>query len=656
MRKRAFMVIAVTSLLIISSAGLGAIKLKSNESDTSTGVDSEANDVYSLTNYTILNATDDAFRDAFPDHELYVVREDIQIPEIPHAMAFNPTTDEGFDLTADFNDLLADAAILIESEEKAITVAEAFAQTGNVEFQLVRDVINATDSERLNMTIEDPSARTLIGGYEVELTTWSPENGIVANWTIKLTSTDLTRVSWEVVAVDKGNHTGGFEATNFRVGTELVNEWEDGSHQLYATQETDNGTKELDPEPGAPTATGWSTIETATNFDGSTWEIRYPSFDPPPDVERLADALAKAGPFVYNSQVEQNAVQDSDCSSQSNPDENWGFESPDPDCTLVVKIRPNDLTALFITDRGADAHFFVSRHVKETMNAFGWYVNPAKHDLENISKTMLGHAHLHNIQYGLYQWGDDLSPSGAVTDGTARFGQTVLVPEVEHDPSSLFYGTSTGAASIGSPGSVIGPLGSGVNLFQLWPSRDACNQDGGYAHFWGLLYWLDGGIDTIREVLQAYNPEDHLSCEGGMRGAVDNVLASPPDAHEGVDDAERDFGVHASTRNFTWEGKDWGAYMSPVYRRNAPYPDTTYQQDIGALGHHYIEIEVTGNVTLDCNNVPNIRVLLTDASGMSSRLLDCGTPITVDTTQYAEVTTHAYNPDLFEHPYKLEVS
>lgn len=647
MRHQELVIMAITSLLILSSAGFGAIMIQSNESVSSTEVDSEANNLYELTNYTILNATSDTFQNVFPDYDLYVVGEKTQIPAIPHVMAFNPATDEGFDTTEDYNDLLADATVLIGSQDKAIQVAKAFAEAGNVEFQLSRDVVNSTDSDRLNMTVEDSSARTLLGGYEVELTTWSSENGIVANWTIKLTNSDVTRAAWEIVAVDRGDHTGGFESTNFRVGMELVNEWEDDSHQLYVTEETEDGIKQLDPEPGTSNGGHLYTIATATNFDGSEWQIKYTTSDPPPDVQQLADALAKAGPAVYNMQVNKNP----NCSSQTNPDENWGLQSEVPDCTLTVVITGGDLTAFFTTQRGDDGDFYVSRYVKPTMNALGWYLNPDKHDMENFTKTMLSHAHFHNLQYAAYEWGSNVGAMrGTFTESTARFAQTVAVPDVEHDPSSLFYGTSTGAASFAG---CCATDPTGVNAFQLRPSRDACDQGGGYAHYWGLLFWQDGGTDTLRDLINTHDPYRFHSCETDMAVTVNEVLESPPDTHEGWDDSQQGFGRHVYTQNFTWEGKDWGAYMTPVYRASQTLADEKVQfYRTGDEGHHYVNIEEAGNVTLDCDGAPSLRVFLEDASGLTTRVLECGSPIDIDTSRYTGVTTHAWDTG----EYSLKVS
>lgn len=362
------------------------------------------------TDIIVYPATDEKFTTAFPGIQVYWVEEKKLQPHKVHAMAWNSSASKKYDFTKDFDALFSDLGVTVSNATTAVKYAEAYTQVANTELQAQREVVYASDSNRVNFSVADPIAESVGNLWQVRLTTWSYQNGVIANWTVKLDTTQLSEATWEVVALARGNYSLDLEATAFRIGTIIKNTYNaTGVHALKGYQRSgdeltiwdlliliDPTQQQYSPIPG--------TAE--SNFDGSQWQPKFTTgVLPPPNVIDLAHALAAAGVNAYNKQVTKNAATPSCTSGALNPSANWTFESKDPDCELEINIYPT-LTLLCgaCILAGYDVKIYIPAFFKEWANSLGAYLNPDKHNLSTIARTVIGHEHFHNLQYAISEW------------------------------------------------------------------------------------------------------------------------------------------------------------------------------------------------------------------------------------------------------------
>lgn len=353
----------------------------------------EAEELYGTENATVHSANDSAFQEAFPDHELYIVRDHDLAPPTRHAMAYDPGTGEGLDLTLGYNDLLADYDLLIDTEGKALRYAQAHAHLANAELQLFREMVNSSDEAHLGTQVDDPVVESTVDGWRVLLQTWTPENGILAAWEIELTETQVFESTMWVDELATGDHDKDWQFKTFRNDTEVENLYDGvtGAHEsTNAYRDTDDGRVEL-RLPSDVSSLTWSTVATNTSFDNTTWEIQANGTHP---SQQLVEALEHAGPWSYAKFVSSSHTR---CANAENPDPSWGLASNDGDCTFQVRVLPQD-TLFCGSCLAYDADnltIYVAPGIHSWLeDSVQWYPSGHPYDVNDTVKLALGHQHL----------------------------------------------------------------------------------------------------------------------------------------------------------------------------------------------------------------------------------------------------------------------
>lgn len=651
--------VLVAVLLVASTAANGAIVI-TRESSPSTAVVDAAEAEYGKS-IVVRPATDAAFGDAFPSYDLYVVAE----PEKPfgdrHAMAYNPDSGEGFDISSEFDDLLGDKGVLIMTESEAILYAEAFAQTANTELEEVRNVVYASDSDRLNRTIEDPEARQLVDGWEVTLSTWSQPNGVLSDWVLRFGVDTIGKAQWQVRETGTGDAQPNLEKVDLNRSTLVVNDYTSTGHEIDAYWVNSDGDYVDVLLPSEVLSAPVSTFVERTTFDGSTWRGDYvdtPSADPPVTVLEAAEVLAEAGVDVYDRMVTES---NQDCTFVTNPDPNWGFTAGDPDCELRIVVASTlSLTCTICNGGREEVRIFAAPGWKETLHAKGYYEDPDHNQMDRLAGVLMAHEFFHHLQVI-----SSTDPTGGDVwrEGMARFVQTAYDPLVELDPTSLWYGTQPNPKT--SPPNIQQPfIPDGVNDHQLHPDRALCDRSYDYGLFWGFLYEHDGGIDTIRSVLE--NLADTTGfCENRVPDVVDQALQQASGDHDSFQGALLDFTMAAWLGEFSWGSVDgsntteWGTHLLDPFTETLVDGTGTYETE--DWGTTYVGIPSFGTYEVDCStDEPTkfaFRILYVDAFGTpGSDTHRCGYPTTIDTSHYDRVAFNAVRTDASPGEFSVTVS
>lgn len=549
--------------------------------------------LYGTDRMSVFAASNDAFAAAFPQFTLYVVKEGGRIPAITHAMAYSAALG-AYDVTREFNDVFAFAPGAATASD-AVRYARAYAELANVEQQPDREVVDSSDSSWLGRTAASPTAaRQLDGSWVVTLSTWSRENGVLADWTIRMALRSVSTAEWRTSAVGVGPAAGSFEAAPFRVGVVLRNAYAP-SHALTGWLATPEGNAPLLIGEAA-LQTGWVAVVTRPNHDGSTWVVEHPDrYTPRPGDVDLARAIADGAQRSYREQVAYNRgpAGVSACSTP-NPGANWGFYSEDPNCLLEVHmLDPLAFVCIACIIWGEDVHIYMWVESYEVVQAYGWYLGTTK---EDFALTVIGHEHFHNLQYAINMW---YGRWNAYVEGQARFSQTLIEPRIEHDdPTSLYWD----------------PWSNGVNGYMASASWAMCDHTYDLAIYWGHLYARDGGIDVIRRTLEEiptalggpavpgfqFGPD----CDGNLAEAIDLALATVPGAHDTHAAAMADFNVALHDKSFAWApplggaAVDWSTHLNDV--ESWDLGSGTNYLYTGAWGHRFNGVSATPPYTLTC--------------------------------------------------------
>jgi hypothetical protein len=232
--------IAVLGFLIATIAGLTIVSLgtadTSESGDTLSVSDNQstnetleglAESFYNTDDVAVYEVQDSRFFDGFPNHDLDTVYELEQYPAETHTLAVS-SADELRDVTEDYNVLLNDAGVLLDSSSDAQLYAEALAQTANPEDLPLRErqLVNASDSDRLNHSIEDPVVETQGTGWKVQLHTYSPENGYIAEWTVYTGLEEVTEANFQIEAVGNGPSETSIETAALSTDYKIYNDYD----------------------------------------------------------------------------------------------------------------------------------------------------------------------------------------------------------------------------------------------------------------------------------------------------------------------------------------------------------------------------------------------------------------------------------------------
>lgn len=354
-----------------------------------------ARSLYNVANVSayLWNSTD--FNNAFPGFSLYAVVELTRHPATVHAMAWNASLATGYDVTKHYNTLLALTGASITTQALAIKYARAFARLANSEFQVPRGVLNASDSSWLERTVADPSATSLIPvGWNVTLSTWSDENGILANWTITFsTNSILSYGEWWVVGQAVADYRPSWEAYSLREDTVVRTNLT--PYAVTAVRSTSQGTTAL-ALPTDVVSQAYTELSNATNFDNSTWHIEKPSAAG--DINALSSALLNASVWSYDWQVGRNNGT-GPCANQTNTDNaSWGFQSRDNDCKLRIRVfQSASIFCGICVDAGNETVVYVTERLQDLFTDIRWYRNASRYTLSDVAKTVVAHAHLVNL-------------------------------------------------------------------------------------------------------------------------------------------------------------------------------------------------------------------------------------------------------------------
>lgn len=604
--------IALAIGMLATTAGIPPAQssITINAGDVAAAVTSAAATLYG-TGGVVSPASNGYFAAAFPHHELYAVTKGTGIPPEVHAMAWNPTLQRGFDATKDFNALLADAGAIIANSADALKYSKAYAEIANVELQVKRDVVFASDSTRLGETIADPAATQLLDGWQVTLTTWADENGVLANWIVRYTTTTVANAKWKVAGVGVGPEIIDLTALNLASNHWIWNVYSPTTgHALSAYREEANGDMTALKLPSAAALQGWSVFTTGTNFDGSTWTVYYPSQSIatiPANAAHVGNASRDGGVAAYNKQVTRNVA---GCAGTTNPSANWGFTSKDTNCNLEVYVL--DWLSLYcqacITG-GDDARIYIAPTVIEFVQALGYYTNAEKHTVDTILSSIMAHEHFHNLQYAIMKW--KFYEVGwtdwlGLIEGTARFSQVLSDPAVEQDPSSLWYA--------GWP--------NGVNAYAEDATTQLCQQEYGAGLYWGWYYDTKGGIGAIKTVLEKMNDVTEQSCPGGMSYAINMALGGANNQFDRAKQTYHDFSQnYFYPRDYTWAGPTGGASNNWAQHLNAP-SDGGNSISTGGFSHKHLPS--TGIYDVTCSWLDEARLYLRSGSSVTVTNVACG--------------------------------
>lgn len=591
---------------------------------------------------SIFPTTSDAFSDAFPGYNLYLVANATRLPAGTWAVARNPDTGATFNITTEYNDLLSDADATIDDAGDAKLYGAAFAATGNWRIQTDRQVVNSSDSDELGVSVHDPKAWLEDTSWHVDLQTWTRENGVLADWRLKFTLSELDSAEWNVSHQSLGDHEKEVKAPNLRVNDTVTNTYGLTGHSLDADRQTASGWEDL-LLPGEVDDLAWDTIETSQNFDNTSWKIQYPDGrSVPSDIAAWATDLANAGTHAYATQVEDHP----DC-GPDNPDPNWGFTSQTTNCNQTIRILPAD--ALYPAaglEAGNASVLYADQALPTWLGNHGVYTNQSEAE---VAESVVAELHFQNLQYTRTQWDPFWPP---LLNGQARLAGALANPATETDPSSLW----THAA----------------NQHQRHPRQGTCLQGAGSAPYWGFLYDGNAGVPFLSEALDAYADDavtNGTDCRKDLEAVVNTTLdrlriQGYETRHANQSQALANFTGFAYARNLTWstptsdEDRDWGAHMEPVAAMSTTL-GRSEGSEVGAWGADYVDLPEEGvyNVSATCgaDSGWTVRVLATRGDDrLAWGTVPCGESRNVSTLNHTDLHLVAARTDATPADYTAE--
>ncbi len=598
-RKTAASVVILTSAMLLAGIPAGISGTIIDEHQAAADVQAAAADLYG-SGGAAYPGNDTAFQEAFPGYELYYWVGAERVPPVTHAMAYDPDSDTGYDLTDDFNQLVG----VISSSDRALELAETFAQVGNSELDVGREVVNESDEAWLGAPqVEDPQVTTLIDGWEVQLWTWSAENGILSKWYVDLGVTGLLEADRFINTVGVGPFEAELYAPNIDADMEFYNTWDSG-HDLEGWVVRDGTYHEMTiHETGVPVGTPCpamyddqaGTEVREANFDISDWVACDLGGEGSPSQGAVdaAQALAEGGVLVYGDVIVEAPRTPGtiypECGQFENPDPNWGFESNETDCRLDLRVA-NETTLLcwVCVDGGSEVEITISPLFKDHLNALGYYTDASKHNLSEVAHSVMANAFTRYLTYNNATWTPAIP---ALQDGIPRMAQLVLNPDAEHDETSLFVGEGMSHADPreldGAADYQVDP-GAGFCQWDVWDNRQADS----FALYWAWVHER-AGINVFKTLLDAMSTRDGEVCDpAAVNGTMaDGYAACAPIAYyecslpdswtryfghggqywgDAWVNSLAEFSVDMYLRNFTWEidGQTWdmGQYLPNATR------------------------------------------------------------------------------------------
>lgn len=602
---------------------------------------------------------DGSFRDAFPRHELYRVQ-----PPGVHArgawMAYDPSDGDAYDATGGFNALLADAGLSLADDATALRAAKAYARLADGDLQEDRRLLRAADASRLGVPVADPSLVATALGREARLHAWSPENGVVSSWTVALTASGVSGHEWRVLALARGHHHVELAAPALRAGTRVVGAHDLDGYRREAYQVSPGGVEYRVALSAAEASTpSVQTVVERSNFDGSKWVTNFRAIEgvtTPVDLLDVAKALTEAGVEAYAQQVVRNPHA---CANLTNPSANWGFESRDPDCTLIIEINdhaicfscvlPNTLNlnlripCMACVGMGDHVYIWVSSHIREDLYTLGLYTDLAGTDVYDLAPVVMGHEFFHTLQFAATNQ-SPTSAWGSMIEGQARFQQTLTAAATEQQPTSLWYHSAN-------------------EFYQASPESGFCMESYGLAPFWGYLHAHDGGIGTLQDVLELAPQMAGATCEVRLSAAIDAALANATGPHDTLAQAMVGYALAAYARDLSWgtptggAAQDWTLHLDEVTKPAQGLGSVS--RAVGSYGFQFVRLPDAGTYAIDCaaGSGWTFRLVTRSAAGViNEQAVACGTPVTVNGASHAEVVFNAVRTATNTGTYTLTVT
>lgn len=667
--------ILLSGALILGSIPLALSGSIYDAQEARAEVQSAAENLYGSSNATTYPGNDTAFEEAFPGLELYYVLNGSRTPAITHAMAYDDDSGDAHDITDDYNALLP---ALIPDSPSALDYAEAFAHVGNTEFDIGRQVVNESDNSWLGTSqVKDPSVTTLLDGWEVQLWTWNAENGVLSSWYFLFGVSELQEADRVIRQTGVGPFSANLYATNLEPEMEVYNTYDAG--HAVEVWEKENGTwHEMDVQVQDSLSQAGETVATRTNFDTSTWTVKYDGRflgDGDPIVEGMGQAYADAAVHAYGTMVEATREEgnaypachpDGDPEAGFNPDPNWGFHGWDADCGFEVILHNASLACFLCVEHGTEESLDTTLHVDMdthvALQLRGFYQNDTKHDDEAIARTLTANMYIRYLDHA-DNGGENLAPS--VRDGLARAAQAAAAPQVEHDPSSLFFGGTLDPLKDG---------GDDAGDFMRHPGAAVCNPTTEEASLQNLrhhesyaLFWVDAAEPTLtgsegdafNELTRTLGAENATGCHPSVHGnaTYNATFDTQAPIDQGIWEADRyndlsdvfmNFSQRMYTRNFTWTLNgttlDWGEHLPPVSIEPLSEFQTLTNREPWSLT--FVNVTDSGTYTVDCSGDDpwwTFQLLHKDASGdIQPVAVDCSNPPSVDGAQWTETVFVAF--------------
>lgn len=354
----------------------------------------------------------------------------------------------------------------------------------------------------LGFSASAPKIVRTADGYVADLTVWTLRNGVIAD--ARVTMEGDTRASFVVRERVAGAFVGEAEGWNLLPG--MTDKTVAGDVSGLATK-----------------------ILMGTNADGKKWRVTY--FTQNYVNEATAD---------YHAQMHLTGALAAYANETA-----WGFVSPDPDGTLDLTLDGCDC---IYGGNNANIHMFPrANDILPLLPGLNY------REERETAQLIVGHELFHHMQYGIMQW----RHGNWAIEGTARFQETVNVPDMAFLPTTLTYW----------------PNLNGMNGFLLAPSGPISSHWYDWSIVWGYLYANEGGMPLIKAVLEEMatgGTYSEIDGPAAIQRAMDRV---PGGTHQTFAEAYTAFAQDIFTHdNFVWgatdgtQVHDWSTYFVATKR------------------------------------------------------------------------------------------
>ncbi len=362
-------------------------------------------------------------------------------------------------------------------------------------------------------------------GDAVAFTAWTPRNGVLAR--VLVSFSNGVDVSFSVLDRAVGPFVPAIEGWNLLPGD---------------TERTVAGDSPLDAIPSTKVIYG-------TNVDGTQWRVTYypPRYSSEAEADRHAQMHMRGALLAYAEGY------------------GWGFRSADPDRVLDLTLDGCDC---IYGGYQANVHMFPRAN-----DILALLPGLAYRDEAELAQLIVGHELFHHFQYGIQQW----RMGSWMTEGQARFSETVNVPDYTFLPTTLTYWEQ---------------YDNGMNGFLANPNRGVGSHSYDFSIVWGYLQAANGGMALVKAVLEESRVGGTNPDTDGV-AAIDRALARfPARRHATFADAYVDFAKATFTHDgFTWgkadgtQAHDWSTHFRPTARSN-----NTMQGSIATWGFVFLDL------------------------------------------------------------------